>query len=282
MNTIKIIKRSICCIFIIILLSVSLSVYGNYDDTIPRVIDNADLLNDTEEEYLQSRIDSIIDTYNFDVVILTTDSCGGKSVVEYADDYYDYNGYGYGDNYDGILFLISMEERDWYFSTCGYGITVFTDYGIDYIGNSIVSYLSSGDYYTAFDEFLDYTEEFLTQANEGKPFDTNNYYDYDYDSDYNYSDSDFIIAYGVIFILSLIIALIIVLIMKYKMNTIRMQQNAHLYIKKESLNLKRQIDMFLYSNVTKRLKETNNSSGGGSSTHRSSSGRSHGGGGGKF
>lgn len=54
-----------------------------------------------------------------------------------ADDFYDYNGYGYGEEGDGIIFLISMEERKWQISTCGFGITAFTDAGQEYMADPV-------------------------------------------------------------------------------------------------------------------------------------------------
>ena len=90
--------------------------------------------------------------------------------MAYADDYYDYNGYGAGADNDGILLLLSMEDRDWWISTTGYGIDAFTDYGIDVIGDEIVPDLSNGDYYSAFTEFIDLTDDFLAEAEKGNPY----------------------------------------------------------------------------------------------------------------
>ena len=84
---------------------------------------------------------------------MTAKTLNGATPASYADDTYDYNGYGYGNNRDGLLLLISMEDRDWYISTTGYGITAFTDAGIQYIGNKIKEHLSDGDYDAAFNSF---------------------------------------------------------------------------------------------------------------------------------
>ena len=54
------------------------------------------------------------------------------------------------------------------------------------------------------------------------------------------------------------------------------------YMKKNSLNLTRCGDMFLYNQVSRTAKPKEDSSGGGSSTHTSSSGETHGGSGGSF
>lgn len=281
--------KKIIYIFIIILILTPSTIYANYDITLNRVVDNAELLTEYEEDILKSMIQDIIDNYNFDVVIVTTDTNEGKSVRDFADDYYDYNWYGFGEDYDGILFLLSMEERDWYISTHGYGITVFTDYGISRMGDIILSDLSEGNYYEAFTQFLYNVEDYIKVAIEGNPYDSYySDYDYDYDYDYNYgyytSTEDFGQTFLIILGVSALVSLFLVLIMKSKMNTVRFRQNAHDYIVNDSLIVLKQSDLFLYSKTSKTRRESNSSNGrsGGSSTHRSSSGRTHGGGGGKF
>ena len=94
-----------------------------------RVVDMADLLSDSEESSLLFKLDEISERQQFDVVVVTVGSLDGKTPTAYADDFYDYNGYGFGAEYDGVLLLVSMEERDWRISTCGYGITALTDAG---------------------------------------------------------------------------------------------------------------------------------------------------------
>ena len=54
-----------------------------------------------------------------------------------ADDFYDYNGYGYGENYDGILFYIADYERKYQFSTCGSGETIFNENGLAYLEKKV-------------------------------------------------------------------------------------------------------------------------------------------------
>ncbi len=60
------------------------------------VVDNADLLTQTEENELSEKLQDISDELQFDVVVVTTNSTGSKTATEYADDYFDYNGYGRG------------------------------------------------------------------------------------------------------------------------------------------------------------------------------------------
>lgn len=255
---------------------------------LPQVIDNAYLLSASERDALETKAAALREEYEMDVVILTVDSLHGKRPQDYADDYYDENGYGCGEEKSGLLFLISMEERDWYISTCGEAIYAFTDYGIQQVGEAALPYLSDGEYYEAFDAYLDTLPAYLSAYRSGAPLDGYA----DYSGDYYHGDRESVVYYEEEHSPSLVISLLIgaaaagiaVLVMRASMNTKRLQSSAADYLEHGSFHLNRQQDMFLYSNVskTRRPEEHDNNSGGGSSVHSSSSGRSHGGGGGKF
>ena len=130
-----------------------------------RIVDNADLLTDSQEAELLSYIDKVSEDKNFDLVFVTVDSLGDKTAFEYADDFFDYNGYGFGSEYDGALFLVSMEDRDWAVSTCGEGNSIFDDGVLDSIEYNCVDYLSTGDYYDACFEFISISEEAIHDYN---------------------------------------------------------------------------------------------------------------------
>ena len=132
----------------------------------PRLADEADLLSDTECAAIEKQLDELSAQYGLDVVIVTTQSTGSSTPMEYADDYFDYNDYAP----DGVLLLVSMEESDWWISTTGYGIQAFTDAGIEYIGKKVVPYLSDGEYAKAFTAFADLCDQFLAQSKNGDPF----------------------------------------------------------------------------------------------------------------
>lgn len=246
----------------------------------PRVVDDADLLTESEEDALEDKIEAIMTEQSFDVVIHTAPTTGGKSVVAYSDDYFDYNGYGYGSNHDGLIFVLVMDTRDYYTSTCGYGITAFTDYGIDYIGGRVVSYLSDGEYYDAFSKYLYYVEDFLVKAKNGSPVDS-------YGTSKESLASRLVSAIPVALVIALVVAFIVTSVLKSGMKTVKQNPLANNYIKNGSFKLTNSRDIYLYSHTSKVRRETSSSgggshSGGGSSTHTSSSGSSHGGGGGKF
>lgn len=232
------------------------------------VVDSADLLSDEEEEDLEIRIQEIADIYEFDVVIVTENDIGGEDATAYADDFFDYNGYGYGESKDGMLFLVSMDESSWAISTHGYGETAFTKYGTDYIGEKAADYLSDGEYYNAFSNYVDNADMFLEQAATGVPYDDDN----EVDESFSLLFSGFLAL-----IAGLAAATIVTYLMKRAMKTARPQGLALEYVKENGFTVDRKQDLFLYSQTTSHKKEKSSSD-----SHTSSSGESHGGSSGKF
>lgn len=247
----------------------------------PRLVDDAALLSESEQSSLLARLDEISERQQLDVVVVTNNSLDERTVEQYADDFYDYNGYGYGEDDDGILLLVSMDTREWAISTFGKGIDVFTDDGQKYITDKITSYLHDGDYYEGFNCFADLCDEFISQYNE-----TGVAFDYD-----NMPKEPFgwFGALAGASIIGLAAGLIVALSLKSQLTSVAPQATANAYAKKGSLNVTERTDLFLYHNITRTAKPKDNegSSGGhshsgGSSTHTSSSGRSHGGSHGHF
>ena len=237
-----------------------------------RLVDNAGLLDEDEALELESKLDEISQEYDCDVVILTEETINGAEPMDYADDYFDYEGYGMGEDNSGILFLITMSERKWWISTHGEAIYDFTDAGQEYMAEQFQSDLSDGYYYDSFTTFTDLCQEFLVQAQTGEPFDKGNL------PEKPLSPWALPISIGI----GLVIALIITGIMRGQMKTVRMKPDAADYMVDGSLQITRSNDVFLYHQVTKTAKPKDDDSGGGSSVHTSSSGETHGGSGGSF
>ena len=274
-------KNSCLILCILILLSLTLPVSASENN--PLIVDRADLLSAQEELLLEQSADSLRQQYSMDIVILTTDSMGGLSAWDYAEGFYNSNGYG---NH-GVIFLLSMQEREWYIATCGNAIYALTDYGISLLGEEMVPYLSEGSYFEAFQTYLNALPYYLDAYEKGTPIDGYA----DYSGDYYHVEQEEVIYYekssGPNYLISvgvgLAVAAIAVLAMRSSMNSKRPQRSAASYLKSGSYHLRTHRDLFLYSNSSKiRRQENSNSHGGGSSIHRSSGGRKFGGGGGKF
>ena len=215
-----------------------------------QVLDYAILMSTEETVSLADRISGYRDSYRLDIVILTVPNLMSTPIDQFADDFYDNNGYGE----DGLLFLLDIGSRQWYISTSGAAIEMLSDRDLEKIGEKVVPSFSEGRYYDGFSKFLDILPGYLDTETEG----------------------------GINLLLSLAvgagIAGIALLVMRSTMNTKNPQRSAAAYTVENSYHLRQHLDLFLYSNVSKRAKPQNNGSG----THRSSSGRSHGGRGGSF
>ena len=243
------------------------------------IIDDANLLTGEEMQKLNAKAWALSQQSDMEFVVYTAQSAGGKSPEAFADDFYDANGYGYGASKDGVLLCLMMAERDWWISTSGAGIYAFTDYGIQKIGQDIVGYLSNGDYYHAFDTFLDDAAYFAKEAAENQPFDVN----HEYQGVPLTLAQKLARALPVGGVLSALVTLIGMGKMKSGLHTAHRKHGAYQYVREGSLQLNRVADIFLYHTVHREhIEQSRAGGGGGSSTHVSSSGATHGGGGGKF
>lgn len=244
-----------------------------------RVEDDADLLSNDEEAALRQKLDRISEETNVDVIVHTNYSLGGKTPADYADDYFDYNGYGLGENYDGIIFVLSMEYRDWRISTHGFGIRAFTDKGQELIVEKMLPDLSNGNYYRAFDNFADLSEEYIIQAKTGEAYDVGNM------PKRKITPMALLIFLGISLLVGSIAGGVYVVALSSTHKTMKKQKSAGAY-QEGNIQFTNRKDQFITRNITRtRIPKKQNLSGGGgggSSTRTSSSGRSHGGSGGKF
>ncbi len=268
-------KKKITAFLLMIVLCLSFGITALADgEKTARLADQADLLAPSAESSVLAVLDEISDRQQLDVVVVTTATLDGKTPMAYADDFYDENGYGFGSGRDGVLLLVSMEDRDWWITTSGYGITVFTDAGMDYMSEQFLPALGEGSYEEAFTCFARLCDQFITQARTGAPYDIG-----------ALPKAPFSVGYalGRALLIGLFAAVIITLAMRYSMKSVRFEPAAAAYVKRGSMQVTESRDLFLYAHTDKRVRQKESSgSGGGSRTHTSSSGRTHGGRGGTF
>lgn len=263
-------RKWILALGIFILVLVASPVHIDAAD-IQRVYDQADLLSDIEIAQLEEQIQALRNELTLDIVIVTTSDSGGKSTRAYADDFYDYNGFGTGSEYDGILLLIDMDNRETYISTTGAAIDYFTDSRIDSMLDGIVPHISNKEYAKAGMVFLDNVKRYVHL---GIP--KGQYREDESARAPNFNKS--LARTPVYLLIACTLAGITVGIMIYN-NRGRVQTNRTTYLDKNSMKLVNSHDLHVNTHISKVKINTSSGSGGKSSTHRSSSGRSHGGGG---
>lgn len=266
----KTIKRMISVVLLTMVLVMPSAVYGaeSHPD---RVVDRADLLTIEEEESLTGIADEISNRQKFDIVLMTAPTAGNQTIKDMARDFYDEKGYGFGKEHDGVLLLLTMDDRQWHICTTGFGITAITDDGIQYISSEFLPDLGDGRYFDGFSTFAELCDEFVTEAKEGTPYDQKH-------MPRNSLEIILTVAAGVV--IGFLLALGLALMKKKEMKTIEFQEDAYHYTCEGSMELKENQDRFVHQFVTTRIIEDDDK--GGSTVSRGSSGTLHGGGGGSF
>ncbi|MBQ5905367.1 MAG: TPM domain-containing protein [Clostridia bacterium] len=225
------------------------------DRTLSLVEDYADVLTDTEEAELLSKLEALGAANDIEIGVVTVDSNEGKTPEAFADDFYDYNGYGYGENDDGFIVVFNTGEgdgnRNLWISTHGKGIDLLTDMEIDVIIEMMITPIKNGDFAGAFDNFVSECENAV-------------------------DTSVSLLAIPLAIAIGFGLAFLIVKIQASKLKTVVQKADAADYV--GNVVLTYQNDQFMYRNVVRSPKMKSDSS----STHTSSSGRTHGGGGRSF
>lgn len=263
-------KRKFYFIIAFALLAVMLLPAAALADT-ANVFDQADLLSFEQEDSLQHSIDAFKGEYNADMVIVTTTDAEGKTSREYADDYFDFNGFGMGSDKSGILFLINMDARETYISTSGTMIDILSDDRTGDLLDAQTPYLQDGDYYGALALSIDRTGGYMAAGPVA--------------GQYRQPENGLSPLWMVISILiGAGVGGLVVLII-YKTYKKEYKTVPYDYQNQAKLNLKTKQDTLVDTRVTSRYipppdsGSGSGSLGGRSSTHTSSSGRTHGGGG---
>ena len=97
-------------------------------DTSLKIYDYAQVLTSAEEDSLRSKVNLFIANHNMDMALVTVKHHDKSNTMNYADDFYDYNGFGLGSNYDGVIFVIDFTfgYTDIWMSTTGKAINYYT------------------------------------------------------------------------------------------------------------------------------------------------------------
>ena len=250
-------KRIICAILALLLcFSLAIAVSAEEKDT-AFVIDEADLLTDSEETALVEKLTEVSHGCNAQIVIATIASMDGGDIDAFVDYLYDSMGFGYGENHDGVLLLVCMDPREYRILSNSYaGVAIGPDQ-IDTLCDVVEFYLSKGNYATAFTLFANECEDYLAYYQEGSPFK---------------AGKSFMIS----LVIGIIAGLIVAFVMKRQLKSVRKQDSAHVYVKKDSMRLNYSRDMFLYRNVTRTKKQerVESTSSGSGDTARSKGGGS--------
>ena len=279
-------KRILVLLTALCMLLSALPVFGA-EVTEQRVFDYAELIDEADEREMHLWIQDMRENWGMDLAYLTTNDTEGKTVQQYGADFYVEHDLGLGENYDGVIFVLDMGNREGQIITSGKAIDIYTDYYIDQMWDNMVGYLSDGDYYNAFFSlYMDMNE--LAGEYEQYQTDPDSFI-----SDYSKAQKQKSIftSLGIAAIFSLVIAGFAVSSMKKACRNVRPYTDGRAYLKENGFYLTTNQDSFATTHTSMmpipRDDDDHHSGGiggswGGGSSTFSGGGRSFGGGGGKF
>ena len=162
----------ICLLICTFLFMGSMAVWADQTGAVsgqPRVFDQAGLFSETEIIQLEEKIAQCRKSTKMDVVIVSAYADGERSAEEYADDYYDYGGFGVGKKASGVLLLYYMDGPgqpggECYISTAGTMINMLTDERIESILDDVYGDLGNRDFAGATEHFLEDVKAYVKEG----------------------------------------------------------------------------------------------------------------------
>lgn len=144
-------------------------------DARPYVFDEADLLSDAEEANLTALAADITAEYPIDVYVVAVNDfrdLGVSNAYDAAKTYYESHSLGYGAGRDGMLLLLSMDDRDYALVAKGdYATTNLTDYGRQKLSEEFLDDFRRDDWYGGFEDYYKVTKDYLYEAKTNRPVD---------------------------------------------------------------------------------------------------------------
>ncbi|MBO4387572.1 MAG: TPM domain-containing protein, partial [Treponema sp.] len=128
-----------------------------HNESASRIADYANLFDERGKERLQEAIKRIQDEYGMDMAIYTDDCSYWKDGESLAEEFYKYNGYGFGDDYTGSVLFICTEKNNESFSIYADGKCkpIYTDYEIKRLFEMLKLYFGKENYAETVLEYLD-------------------------------------------------------------------------------------------------------------------------------
>ena len=162
----------ICLLICTFLVMGSMAVWADQTGAVSgqtRVFDQAGLFSETEIIQLEEKIAQCRKSTKMDVVIVSAYADGERSAEEYADDYYDYGGFGVGKKASGVLLLYYMDGPgqpggECYISTTGTMINMLTDERIESILDDVYGDLGNRDFAGATEHFLEDVKVYVKEG----------------------------------------------------------------------------------------------------------------------
>ena len=237
-------KRIISVLIALYLLVFMMGGISVFADAGSYVFDEADLLSDTEEAELETLAADITAEYPINIYVVTVDDfrdISYSSIQDAAEQFYDSRSLGYGDGRDGMLLMLSMDDRDyWLIAKGDYATTNLTDYGRIKLSEQFLDDFRHDDWQGGFEDYYRVTKAYLKEAKENRPVD-------------NYpeepADPKKVRSWGAV--ISLVLGYPISALfcggMKSKMHSVKAASSANQYLNAGSVNFSDRSEVFTHT-----------------------------------
>lgn len=211
------------------------------DGTMHHVIDLNNLLTYGEWETLENQAADISLRHGCGVYIVAVSdytAYGSGSVYEVAAQIFNNadNGFGEGAERSGILLLLSMDGRDWALFVNGESAEyAFDQYGQAALEVSFLPAFGEDNWYGGFSGYLAACDTYLTQAAAGDPVRES-------------PVGGILTVVGI----SCVVSLVICLVLKGRMKTVRRKAEARGYVTTGGLNLRDSYDQYTHTTESRR------------------------------
>lgn len=229
------------------------------DFSVNYVLDMAGLLDYDQWKTLENRAAEIAAQYGCGVYAVTVENYAdyGADIGSVIEDAYHQLELGEGSGRDGVLLMLSMEDRD--FATFVYGEQAeyaFNDYGLNQLKDCFLDNFADNDWCGGFADYLQACGSYLALAERGTPVQASPWG-----------------RVAIAVVIALLIALVVCLILKGKMKSVRRKTEANTYMTTAGLHLTERQDLYTYTTESRRKLESKSS---GDSERFSGSGGGHG------
>lgn len=205
------------------------------------VIDTVPLLSDREWNRLEDMAETVSTRYGCGVYIVTVDDYedyGSGDVFDVATQIYhnDDNGFGVGTGRNGIMLLLSMDDRDWAMFVYGENAEyAFNSYGQEQLEEVFLDNFADNDWYGGFSGYIEACGKYLAKAEAGQPVRNNPLW-----------------SIGLSTGFSCLVALAVCMVIKRKMKTACQKTEADAYISDGGLMLTASHDHYTHTTETSR------------------------------
>ncbi|MEA4933299.1 MAG: TPM domain-containing protein [Lawsonibacter sp.] len=256
------------CLLTIILMTVAVpfSALASFEGR--SIYDNAGLFSESEVTELETSSKQNAEIADADIIIVTTDDLGGKTDVQYLEDFYDENAGDENGSYaSAVLLLINMTPDARSVQIQGYGTAkiYINYYRIESILDEVVPYLSDGDYLGAMHEYINLSATYMqheSTSDHSESYSDTNYYASPHHASEQKEGSS--AAPIIMLVASLVIGGIVTGVMIYQAGGV-VTTNGNTYLNQSNSRIISKTDHYIRTTVTKvaRPKQKNSDRDGG-------------------